>query len=88
MMPLLAKSLGFVSAEKVEQKEVSWFTGRVKSDSVSLAIQSPWLALGGPFHSSFAQMGSEISLASFNLCSRNPCLCYGEWRMLTNDSEV
>lgn len=42
MMPLLAKSLGFVSAEKVEQKEVGGFTGRVK------IIVSAWLhkALG------------------------------------------
>jgi len=53
--------LGSAPAKTVGQGEVGGCTWRVQKAwlLLGLAVESPWLALGGPFLSSFAQMGSE-----------------------------
>jgi len=53
-----------VPAERVGQGEVGGFQhwAQVTWLLVGIAVESPWSALGGPFLSSFAQMGLENGL--------------------------
>ena len=58
MKSLLATSFGnrFASAERVGQGEVRGCTRRVQTvwPSLDPALETPWLALGGPLLSSYA----------------------------------
>ena len=54
MVSLLAMffgDIGSVLAERAGQGEVGWFTDRVQTAwlCLGLALERPWLALGGPF---------------------------------------
>jgi len=57
--------VGSAPAERVGQRDVGGRTQRVRTAwlPLGLAIESPWSALGGPTHSSFAKMGLENGLA-------------------------
>ena len=59
--------IGFDSAERVGQGEVGGCTRRVQTAwlSPNLALETPWLALGGPLLSSYAQSGWESPLTLY-----------------------
>jgi len=66
-LPQCPWDLGSGPAERVGQGEVGAPEGYKQHGClcVGLAVESPWLALGGPFLFSFAQMGLEQSSGQF-----------------------